>query len=99
MRLLFLSHFVILISSISYTKIEESAEEDFGKIFEIGGELLADYARIYNNEHRLSNIIFGSAIGLLVGEFVNNHPTNQKSKLIGEPVIPPPQFFSFKIPL
>jgi len=59
--------------------------------------VLTGYARIYNNQHWFSDVIFGSAIGFFVGEFVNNHPTNQKTGLVGEPVLPPPPFFSYKI--
>lgn len=61
--------------------------------------VLTAYARVYNNEHWLSDIIFGSAIGFFVGEFVNNHPTNQKSDPSAEPIGPPPSFFAFRIPL
>jgi membrane-associated phospholipid phosphatase len=60
---------------------------------------LTAYARIYNNEHWLSDVIFGSAIGYFVGEFVNNHPTNQKTDSVSEPTLPPPPLFSFKVPL
>jgi membrane-associated phospholipid phosphatase len=60
---------------------------------------LTAYARIYNNEHWLSDVIFGSAIGYFVGEFVNNHPTNQRTESVSEPTLPPPPFFSFKVPL
>jgi membrane-associated phospholipid phosphatase len=60
--------------------------------------VLTAYARVYNNKHWFSDIIFGAAIGYFVAEFVNNHPTNQKLKL-AEPVVPPPPIFSFKIPL
>lgn len=61
--------------------------------------VLTAYARIYNNEHWLSDVIFGSAIGYFVGEFVNNHPTNQKTDSVSEPTLPPPPLFSFKVPL
>jgi membrane-associated phospholipid phosphatase len=61
--------------------------------------VLTAYARIYNNEHWLSDVIFGSAIGFFVGEFVNNHPTNQKTDSVSEPTLPPPPLFSFKVPL
>ncbi len=61
--------------------------------------VLTAYARVYNNYHWFSDIIFGSAIGLFVGEYINNHLTNQKLKTDIEPVIPAPPFFTFKIPL
>jgi membrane-associated phospholipid phosphatase len=61
--------------------------------------VLTAYARVYNNEHWFSDIIFGSAIGFFVGEFVNNHSTNQKTELNTELIVPPPPFFSFRIPL
>lgn len=57
------------------------------------------YARVYNNQHWFSDIIFGSAIGLFVGEFVNNHSTNQKTELINQPILPPPPIISFSFPL
>lgn len=60
--------------------------------------VMTAYARVYNNEHWFSDIIFGSAIGYFVGEFVNNHSTNQQADLSKEPVVPPPPIFSFKIP-
>lgn len=60
--------------------------------------VMTAYARVYNNEHWFSDIIFGSAIGLFVGEFVNDHKTNQKSTLTNEPIIPPPPIISFSIP-
>ncbi|MFZ1519188.1 MAG: phosphatase PAP2 family protein [Ignavibacteriaceae bacterium] len=59
---------------------------------------LTAYARVYNNEHWFSDIIFGSAIGLFVGEFVNSHSTNQKAELINQPILPPPSIISFSIP-
>ena len=61
--------------------------------------VLTAYARVYNNEHWFSDIIFGSAIGYFVGEFVNNHPTNQTTELNAELIGPPPPFFAFRIPL
>lgn len=60
--------------------------------------VLTATARVYNNQHWLSDILFGSAIGLFVGEFVNNHKTNQKSLDINGPIIPPPPIISFSIP-
>jgi PAP2 superfamily len=41
--------------------------------------VLTAYARVYNNQHWFSDIIFGSAIGFFVGEFVNNHPKKKKT--------------------
>lgn len=60
--------------------------------------VMTAYARVYNNEHWFSDIIFGSAIGLFVGEFVNNHKTNQSSAAINEPIVPPPPIILFNIP-
>jgi hypothetical protein len=60
--------------------------------------VMTAYARVYNNEHWFSDIIFGSAIGLFVGEFVNNHKTNQSSAANNEPIVPPPPIILFNIP-
>jgi membrane-associated phospholipid phosphatase len=35
-------------------------------------------ARIYHNVHWFSDVIMGAAIGYFVGDFVNNHSTNNK---------------------
>lgn len=59
---------------------------------------LTAYSRVYNNQHWFSDVVFGSAIGLFVGDFVNNHQTNQKSKITNEPIIPPPPIISISIP-
>lgn len=56
------------------------------------------YARVYNNKHWFSDIIFGSAIGLFVGEFVNNHKTNQSSAANNEPIVLPPPILNISIP-
>lgn len=61
--------------------------------------VMTAYARVYNNEHWFSDILFGSAIGLFVGEFVNNHLSNQSSDITNEPVLPPPPILNFIIPL
>ena len=37
---------------------------------------LVGYARIYHNQHWLSDVLMGAAIGYFSGEFVNNHNTN-----------------------
>lgn len=39
---------------------------------------LVSYARVYNNVHWFSDIIFGGAIGYFTSEFVNNHKANNK---------------------
>lgn len=56
------------------------------------------YARVYNNKHWFSDIVLGSAIGLFVGEFVNNHKTNQRLNLPTEPVSPPQPILHLTIP-
>lgn len=57
---------------------------------------LVGYARIYNNQHWLSDVLMGAALGYFIGEFVNNHESND---LNGNPetVIPLPIVY-FKIP-
>ena len=37
---------------------------------------LVGYARIYHNQHWLSDVLMGAAIGYFSGEFVNNHNTD-----------------------
>ncbi len=39
---------------------------------------LVGYARIYNNQHWFSDVFLGAALGYFIGEFVNNHKSNQK---------------------
>lgn len=58
---------------------------------------LVGYARIYNNQHWLSDVLMGAALGYFVGEFVNNHKSNQIDQN-AEEVIPQP-ILSFKIPI
>jgi hypothetical protein len=44
-------------------------------------------ARIYNDQHWLSDVILGAAIGYFVGEFISNHSTNKKEdKVIPDPI-------------
>lgn len=58
---------------------------------------LVGYARIYNNQHWLSDVLMGAALGYFVGEFVNKHETNKK---INNPEITvPPPAISLKIPI
>lgn len=57
---------------------------------------MVGYARIYNEQHWLSDVLMGAALGYFIGEFVNNHESND---LNGNPetVIPLPIVY-FKIP-
>ncbi|MEO8233649.1 MAG: phosphatase PAP2 family protein [Ignavibacteriota bacterium] len=41
---------------------------------------LVGYARVYHNQHWISDVIMGAAIGYFSGEFVNNHDLNNKEK-------------------
>lgn len=58
---------------------------------------LVGYARIYNDQHWLSDVLMGAALGYFVGEFVNNNKSNQINQN-AEEVIPQP-ILSFKIPI
>lgn len=58
---------------------------------------LVSYARIYNNQHWLSDVLMGAALGYFAGEFVNNHKSNQNKNKF-EPVIPQPNV-SIKFPI
>ncbi|MDT3695291.1 MAG: phosphatase PAP2 family protein [Ignavibacterium sp.] len=64
-----------------------------------GLAIITAYARVYNNKHWISDIVLGSAIGLFVGEYVNNHKTNQRLNTSNDPVSPPPPIIILKIPL
>lgn len=67
--------------SFAYSTVMASAYNNF--FWKFGWYSLATLvgaARIYNNEHWFSDVLLGSAIGYFVGEFVNNHYTNQKEK-------------------
>ena len=57
---------------------------------------LVGYARIYNDQHWLSDVLMGAALGYFIGEFVNNHKTNQLNNNPGT-VVPQP-IVNFKIP-
>lgn len=58
---------------------------------------MVGYARIYNDQHWLSDILMGAALGYFVGEFINNHESNQIENN-PEAVIPQP-ILHLKIPL
>ncbi len=70
----------------------------FWKFGWYGLAVMTAYARVYNNKHWLSDIILGSAIGLFVGEFVNNHKTNQRLNTPNEFAAPAPPIINLKIP-
>lgn len=58
---------------------------------------MVGYARIYNDQHWLSDVLMGAALGYFVGEFVNNHETNQIDNS-PEAIVPQP-ILHLKIPL
>ena len=65
--------------SFAYSTVMASAYNNF--IWKFSWYTLAALvgaARIYNNAHWFSDVLLGGAIGYFVGEFVNNHHTNQK---------------------
>ncbi|MBK7631763.1 MAG: phosphatase PAP2 family protein [Ignavibacteriales bacterium] len=41
---------------------------------------LVGYSRIYHNQHWVSDVLMGAAIGYFSGEFVDNHETNKNEK-------------------
>lgn len=50
---------------------------------------MVGYARIYHNQHWLSDVLMGAAIGYFAGEFVSNHPLNNKnSETISLKILP-----------
>jgi membrane-associated phospholipid phosphatase len=53
---------------------------------------LVGTARVYHNAHWFSDVLFGAAIGYFVGDFVNNHYTNQKERAGGESANGSPDF-------
>ncbi len=59
--------------------------------------VLVGYARIYNNQHWLSDVLMGAALGYFIGEYVNNHKSNQKDTN-PKAVVPQP-ILNFKIPV
>ncbi len=65
--------------SFAYSTIMASAYNNFlWKFSWFSLAALVGTARIYNNEHWFSDVLLGGAIGYFVGEFVNNHHTNNK---------------------
>lgn len=57
---------------------------------------LVGYARIYNDQHWLSDVLMGAALGYFIGQFVNNHKTNQPNNNHG--TVAPQPIVNFKIP-
>lgn len=67
--------------AFAYSTVMASAYKNF--YWKFGWYSLAALvgaARVYNNAHWFSDVLLGSAIGYFVGEFVNEHKTNQKPK-------------------
>lgn len=42
---------------------------------------LVGYSRVHHNQHWLSDVLMGAAIGYFSGSFVNNHAVNTKGKI------------------
>jgi membrane-associated phospholipid phosphatase len=57
---------------------------------------LVGFARIHNDQHWLSDVLMGAALGYFIGNFVNDHKTNQLNNNPGT-VVPQP-IVNFKIP-
>lgn len=80
--------------SFAYSTIMASAYNNFlWKFSWFSLAALVGAARIYNNEHWFSDVLLGGAIGYFVGEFVNNHYTNNKDSALS-PIINSPQGYS-----
>ncbi|MFZ2864068.1 MAG: phosphatase PAP2 family protein [Ignavibacteriaceae bacterium] len=89
-------------STLAFAYSSVIAKEYNNFLWKLGWYSLAvitAYARVYNNKHWLSDIVLGSAIGLFVGEYVNNHKTNRRYNISDEPVSPPPPIINLRMPL
>jgi hypothetical protein len=66
-------------STFAFSKImADEIDNIYWKISWFTASTLVALARIYNDQHWLSDVILGAAIGYFVGEFVSNHSTNKK---------------------
>jgi membrane-associated phospholipid phosphatase len=61
------------------TVMANEIDNIFWKIGWYSAAGLVGYARIYHNQHWLSDVVMSAAIGYFSGEFVNGHMTNNKN--------------------
>ena len=66
------------------TVMAHQVDNIFWKVGWFGAAGLVSYARIYHNEHWLSDVLMGAAIGYFSGRFVVNHHLNNKDEKISE---------------
>jgi len=66
-------------STFAFSKVmADEIDNIYWKITWYTASTLVALARIYHDQHWLSDVILGAAIGYFVGEFVSNHSTNKK---------------------
>jgi membrane-associated phospholipid phosphatase len=66
-------------NTFAFSKVmADEIDNIYWKITWFTASTLVSLARIYNDQHWLSDVILGAAIGYFVGEFVSNHSTNKK---------------------
>ncbi|NWF89135.1 MAG: phosphatase PAP2 family protein [Ignavibacteriaceae bacterium] len=79
--------------SFAYSTVMASVYNNF--LWKFGWYSLAALvgaARVYHNVHWFSDIILGAVIGYFVGDFVNNHYTNQKENAVSGSTHSTPDF-------
>ena len=70
-------------STFAFSKVmADEIDNIYWKITWFTTSTLVALARIYNDQHWLSDVILGAAIGYFIGEFVSNHSTNKKEEKV-----------------
>jgi len=78
------------------TIIAEEKDSDLWKILWYSTAVIVGGARIYHNDHWLSDVVAGGLLGYFVGRFVINHDSN---KPVYEPHSPPTPILKIYIPI
>ncbi len=61
------------------TAIAESFDNDYISVFSYGVATLTAAARIYHDQHWLSDTVLGAAIGYGIGKFISNNESNDSN--------------------
>ncbi|HPI36792.1 MAG TPA: phosphatase PAP2 family protein [Ignavibacteriaceae bacterium] len=77
------------------TIMAEENNSDLWKILWYSAAVVVGGARVYHNDHWLSDVAAGGLLGYFVGRFVINHQSNKNDNA---PIIPPPHILSINIP-
>jgi hypothetical protein len=73
----------VLVASISFPQIEDNAEKDFGKFFEVGGDVLTAPKDFESDDWiKLSSTIGVTGLAMLVDEDVKEFSQSHKTKFL-----------------